>query len=105
MFDTFPPPLAYPGRCCTPPAPQIPASLRDDKLEAWIGNKCSNGSCCIDDTVKNLPSMTCKGELQNPFPSLSLQMAGLMEKVEYLIQALLLGDISNDLLCLPAWHI
>lgn len=32
-------------------------------------------------------------------------MAGLMEKVEYLIQALLLGDISNDLLCLPAWHI
>lgn len=42
--------------------------------------------------------MTCKGELWNPFASLSLQMAVLMDKVEYLIRALLLGDVSNDLL-------
>lgn len=43
--------------------------------------------------------MTCKGELQNPFVSLSLQMAILMEKVKYLIRALFLGAVSSDLLC------
>lgn len=73
-FDRWPKPCSQWAVLCFL-CPRIPAQLpgasfRDSKHEtlAWA----EMFSCFIlaDGIAKNLPSMTCKGELQNPFTSL-----------------------------------